>query len=420
MELHGEPRKPTIPRGTRHHAAPDVPAGTARGRCHQPEPCTELRWGTRCLHAGPGRGTERGRQRRDSRGSELSSLPTQRALLPLPPLAAPAASSPRSAKWLRRSPWPRAPGLFAGSASCDGRCPLRAPLCSETAGRGGRAGAAGPGPGLGLGPVPPPLRAEPRAAPRGPGRGAAPMWGCRRPPGRHCRGTERGAPRAADGAARGENRGPADPSRSPAGALQELRTARGSRLVLAGGREAHSGQSSVRRLLLPGLFLGNGSAREGRAADGVFVLCGQRCFFCWMIIKSALGKARPDLPLSFRAPDGNATSARSLLGPAAGCLRAPGAGLRFRAAPCGTSGWAGCSSEGPSVGTCCDFGVWHRRSAAQAGGETSEGGLSLGRVGVPHTFPGKANGEGWGWTWHLSCSPGAGQGSTKVDSLEFI
>lgn len=418
MELHGEPRKPTIPRGTRHRAAPDVPAGTARGRCHQPEPCTELRWGTRCLHAGPGRGTERGRQRRDSRGSELSSLPTQRALLPLPPPAAPAASSPRSAKWLRRSPWPRAPGLFAGSASCDGRCPLRAPLCSETAGRGGRAGAAGPGPGLGLGPVPPPLRAEPRAAPRGPGRGAAPMWGCRRPPGRHCRGTERGAPRAADGAARGENRRRPlpEPRRSPTGAADcpgvAARAGGGTRGALRAEQRATAVAARV--------ISGKRAAREGRAADGVFVLCGQRCFFCWMIIKSALGKARPDLPLSFRAPDGNATSARSLLGPAAGCLRAPGAGLRFRAAPCGTSGWAGCSSEGRSVGTCCDFGVWHRRSAAQAGSETSEGGLSLGRVGVPHTFPGKANGEGWGWTWHLSCSPGAGQGSTKVDSLEFI
>lgn len=105
------------------------------------------------------------------------------------------------------------------------------------------------------------------------------MWGCRRPPGRHCRGTERGAPRAADGAARGENRGPADPSRSPAGALQELRTARGSRLVLAGGREAHSGQSSVRRLLLPGLFLGNGL--PGRDELRTVYLCsaGSDAFF---------------------------------------------------------------------------------------------------------------------------------------------
>lgn len=46
------------------------------------------------------------------------------------------------------------------------------------------------------------------------------MWGCRRPPGRHCRGTERGAPRAADGAARGENRRRPlpEPRRSPTGA----------------------------------------------------------------------------------------------------------------------------------------------------------------------------------------------------------
>lgn len=178
------------------------------------------------------------------------------------------------------------------------------------------------------------------------------MWGPRRPPGRHCRGTERGAPGAAGGAGRGENRGPAEPSRSPARPPQELRAARGSRLVLAGGRGARWGER-LRRLSLSGLFLGNGGEMELR--DGEFVLCGQRCFLLDDRKISTPARRPPTCRSSIRAPDGSAASARSRLGPAAGCLRAPGTGLRFRAA----GSWAGCSLEGPSVGTCCHFGVWN-------------------------------------------------------------